>query len=226
MERKTEMKFMGFLITLAGVAFWITVTEYWDDLKKLLNEIHPAIIPVGLGILITIGIIVFVYDYTSRNSKKQPLSDEQRHLVASKVSHSFELKKIYSRIASIRIEKNEQDILIFVISPRMMHDPNEDVPLEEKRRRIQEYADTPMTPLDAVQEAPYALQHLEDKKYRNINKHWKKAQNLLEKYNKKNGEKTKAKINEALQLFRQELFSLEDRLNNDHIMDGKCDSCP
>lgn len=60
------MRFTGFFIALGSVAFWIAVPEYWEDFKKMLNEIHPDIIPIGLLSLIIVAGIVFVYDYRTR----------------------------------------------------------------------------------------------------------------------------------------------------------------
>lgn len=213
----------GYFFIASTIAYY--VIERW---LNFLESLVPDFIPyLNFLDVIFIGLAGFgVYLIVREKTKKQPLSEEQKQLIASKISHSHALKKLYNRIVSVRAEKTKQDILIFTVSPPMMYDPNEDVLLKETRRRIQEYADTPMTPLDVVQEAPYALQHLEDKEYKNINKHWKKANKLLEKYNKNNDEQTKTKIDESLQAFRQELLTLVDRLNDGHIMKGKCGSCP
>ncbi|MCE9653408.1 MAG: hypothetical protein K8Q89_10215 [Nitrosarchaeum sp.] len=62
------MRFTGFFIALGGVAFWIAIPEYWEGFKKMLNEIHPAIIPIGLVSVMIIGAIVFVYDYRTRKN--------------------------------------------------------------------------------------------------------------------------------------------------------------
>lgn len=60
------MRFTGFFIALGGIGFWIAIPEYWEDFRKVFNEIHPAIIPLGLVSVMIIGAIVFVYDYRTR----------------------------------------------------------------------------------------------------------------------------------------------------------------
>jgi len=196
---------------------------------SLLGQIDPNLPDILLIGLIIVGGIGGIYGYITSKPKKQPLSEEQKHLIASRISHSHNLKKLYNRITSIRAEKNIQTNLIFTVTPSMTYDPNESTGLEETRKRISERDDQlkgSWTPITIMTDIQYVLQHLEDKEYTSINKLWKKANKLLEKYNKNNDKKTKIKIDETLQTFRQELLTLVDRLNNDHIMKGKWDICP
>lgn len=160
---------------------------------------------------------------------KECISKEERKHVEAKISHSHDLKKPYDRITSIRAEKNQDGVLIFTVVPPIMHNPDENTELEETRKRISERNEQlsgSWTPITVMTDIQYALQHLENKKYKKINKKWKKANKLLEKYNKNNKEQTKIKIDEILQEFRQELLTLVDRLDNNHIIKGECDGCP
>ena len=192
-------------------------------------NVYPNLTYIVLGILLVIGAISGIYDYRLRKPKKQPLAEEQKYSIASKISHSHDLKKLYDRIASIRAEKNKQNKLIFTVSPLPIHNISENTNMDEARKRISEYNDQlsgSWTPINIMVDSQHALKHLENKEYKNIHKHWNKANKLLEKYNKNNNEETKTQIDDALQTFRQELLTLVDKLDNDHIMKGKCDVCP
>jgi len=218
------------------LSFIVTTSAYYiaDRWFNFLESFNLDIIPDYLNVIdvllfSAVGIASAFLLRKSRKDKKQPLTEEQKHLVESKISHSNDLKKLYDRITSIRAEKNSQNNLIFTVAPPMTYNPDKNTDLEATRKRILERDDQlkgSWTSIHAMTDISYILQHLEDKEYKNINKYWKKANKLLKKYNKNNKEETKSKVDETLQSFRQELLSLVDRLNNDHIMKGKCDSCP
>jgi len=217
------------MMSVGGLAVVIGADKWFNLVQGFLDDWYPNLSDYLLVLLIMIMVVIGIYYYKTNQPKKQPLTQEQRLRIGAKISHSHDLKKFYERMSSIKSDTDEQNHLIFYVTPPLMYDPNERTDLEETRRRILEHNNDlhdGWTPLSVVSDTVHALQHLKDREYKNINKKWKKANKLLKKYNKNNKEQTKIKMDETLQEFRQGLLTLVDRLDNNHIMKGKCDVCP
>ena len=65
------MRFIKFLISLGGMAFAISVTEYWADAKNMLNEIHPNLTPILLAVIVSIAVVAYVIGVKKDNSDKR-----------------------------------------------------------------------------------------------------------------------------------------------------------
>jgi len=63
------MRFTGLFIAIGGVAFWLAIPRYMEEVTVLLNEIHSNLVDFILIGLMILGGIVFAYDYRTRKDE-------------------------------------------------------------------------------------------------------------------------------------------------------------
>ena len=185
------MRFTGIFIAIAGVAFWLTVPEYWEDAKIMLNEIHPNLTDIILITLMIIGSLVFVYDYRTRKSENQTNNVEIQSATQEQKEHMIDLMNIYKRIckAVIRDERRNEYEIVF---PKQFKEfTSFDAEITNKEFIKSEHWQTDYVSQEYIhnyRDYDYfedAIKHLEDESYKETYAHLTKTKKLLDEFNKR-----------------------------------------
>jgi hypothetical protein len=204
------------MLGLGGLAVAVGVDKWSNLVQGYIDGIYPELSNYILISLITSFVIITIYYYKTRDSEKNPIETQ------AIIDHiQKDLLPAYDRFVGIRAEeKNNKLVLTVHGTPR-----KRSWSADEFMQNIQEFNDS-RTSLDVVTFGKSALKHLEDRKYKDIMKHFNDAKKLVDKFNVDKNQELKPKIDESLGLFRGKLLDEIDQRIERNILKGRCPDCP
>ncbi|MGB6462859.1 MAG: hypothetical protein WBF38_01365 [Nitrosotalea sp.] len=164
--------------------------------------------------------------YDSWCYKKKDQSNISDYEQQGIIKHTINLTRTYRRLYTLTAEKNSKDELILTALPIVRRfDELTNLSKQERDKIILNEASQPRTDIRYIQDREDAMEHL--KEYTHIDKYWRKSEKLLKKYNDKKDKKIISELNTSLKNFNRELTNLVGRIEkSNHIIKGKCKSCP
>jgi hypothetical protein len=222
----------GLFWVFTGIAFLVLADIYGVVKPLAINSLtslwitEPLLIVeiIALAIMATGGIMILNerYGWIKKKDSNENLSDYQ---LQGKIKHiENDLLPAYRRLIGLETEEKDSK-LVFLVNP--LHKRRKrNATFDEAWQEVWEMEHIPKTPLEVLTDGGSALEHLKHKDYNDIYQHFKKAEELVHKFNENHDELLKPQIDESVQNFRIRLVHLIDRLDNNHILKGKCSSCP
>ncbi len=187
--------------------------------ETTLSQYNLALSDVILIGLVTLAIIFGIDEIRQSRNKLHT------HEIDGKIKHiQGDLLPAYRRLIGLETEEKENK-LVFMVNP-LYQDHKRNQTFDEAYQDVWEREHMPKTPLEVLTNGGSALEHLKHKDYKDTYQHFKKAKDLVEKFNQNHDESLKPQINESIRNFKMKLVHLIDRLDNNHLMKGKCLSCP
>ncbi|MGH2612877.1 MAG: hypothetical protein ACRDFB_07485 [Rhabdochlamydiaceae bacterium] len=208
-------------MVLGSIAVAVGIGKWSKPVQSFFDNIYPHLYDSILVALIVGSAVIGIYYYKTKDSSKKLLD----HEMEGKIKHTQnDILPAYRRLVGLQTEEKNGK-LVFMVDP-IHRRSKRDKTLDEAFQEVWEMQNTPKTPLEVLTDGVSSLEHLKNKEYKEIYKHFKKAKESVENFNQTKNESLKPKIDESIVNFKRELIHLIDRLDNNHLLKGKCSSCP
>lgn len=207
---------------LGAVAVVLGADRWFKLFQTYFDNIHINLSDYILITLIAIMCAIGIYDYRKQNVEKK--TDNE---LDGKFNHTQnDILPAYSRLAGLETEQKDNN-LIFMVNPINRRSTKRGgKTFEDAYQEVWEMENTPKTPLEVLTYGQSAFEHLKNKEYKDIYKHFEKAKELVEKFNQTKDESLKSQIDESVINFRRGIIKLTDKLSNKYTLKGKCSDCP
>lgn len=214
------MRLLWYVLIMIGSAIGIFAPLIWLNMQEKIDQklIDSLNLYLLAGFIVEGIILFFVSEITQ---KKRDLQERRER-------HTKDLYEVYKRIADVgTIEENKK---LFLAFPRNYEKRDiREMDMDYVRERILNYdphdyyiSEKYLDMHNDYEYFEYAIEHLKHQKYKNIYKHWEKAKQLLDEYNKNQNDNLRQEIGNELGYFKRELQPLVTRLKAGDLIEGKC----